>query len=206
MNKTTQHQRRLFQKGSILIWSVMLGFVLTSVFFFFGMRQRANVAVQRDTVEILNTRSYLKSYADYLQKNAETIGELDSEFDGIQALLTKQVDEIEGIADAGVLINYSFNDTISIEWNKCSDGFKGDLLVGENIYPHDNSKECGNADGGFDDTISSIPVSGLFSISTANAPFHYRITGTGLLDNKWHLELSTTLDYGKKIRTKRLFE
>lgn len=197
MIKKTKHNR-----GSILIWSVLLGFVLTSVFFFFGMRQRATITEQRETATILNARAYLTSYADYLEKNSD---ELDMTFDdNIQVSLTRTVNEIEGVADLDSEVEYEFEGDIFVEWNKCSDNLKADLKVNDILYSH-TDEEYSITDEGYDDVIGPITVSSPFTIKTLNAPFHYRITGTGLVDNKWHLELITELEYGKKIEVKRTF-
>ncbi len=199
------------RRGSILIWSVLLGFLLTSVFFFFSMRQRATITVQRDTVAILNARAYLESYADYIELLDEA--ELNSlissgaDFDDdIIGTVTNVVDKIDGIADTGVPVQYTFtNKEIYIEWNKCSENIEGDLRVNNAIYRHDADSVCGIADEGYDDVIGPITVTNP-TIETLNAPFYYRITGTDLTDSKWHLELSTELHFGKKITVKRTFQ
>lgn len=204
MKKIINHNSVHNRKGSILIWSLLLGFVLTSVFFFFGMRQRTAIAEQRDTAAILNARAYLESYADYLEKHPD---ELDEIFDDIQVSLTQQVNEIEDIADTDAPVIYYFASNIFVEWNKCSDNLKGDLLLNSVLYEHDDSpgEECDVAEEGYDDVIGPISVSDPFTIETLNAPFYFRITGTGLKDNKWHLDLSKELEYGKKVTVKRTF-
>jgi len=190
-------------KGSILIWSVLLGFVLTSVFFFFGMRQRANIAIQRDTALILNSKMYLESYADYLEANAQ---ETAINFDGIKGGVTKIVNKIEGIADIGVATNYQFGASkqIFVEWNKCSDNLGGGLMVNGAVYTHDGTPDCDQAETEYDDVIGPITVTDPI-IETANAPFYFRITGTDLTDNEWHLELERDLGYGKKTSISRTF-
>jgi len=195
------HDRK--PKGSILIWSVLLGFVLTSVFLFFGTRQRRNVAIQRETAEILNQRAYLESYADYLQANPT---EINTTFDNINVELTQYVPQIQGVADADAPVNYNFSDTVFIEWNRCSDPFRGDLRVNGALYQHDSGSVCGAVDPGFDDVASSLTVSAPFTIETANIPFEYKITGSNLVDNQWHLDLKTELDYGKTVTVARQFE
>ncbi|MEE9572196.1 MAG: hypothetical protein V3W20_04040 [Candidatus Neomarinimicrobiota bacterium] len=186
----------------------MLGFVLTSVFFFFGIRQRATIEVQRDTAEILNVRSYLKSYADYLEKNSISLVEKNTPFDDIEVSLTKIVNEIEEFVDNGQTIRYEFgeNRIINIEWNKCTDELRGDLFLGT-TYTHDTSTADCNASSveEYDDAQVNLTVNS-FDIKTANAPFQYKITGENLVDNKWHLVLSKDLDYGKIVTVKRVFK
>ncbi len=205
MRKTFKNQRLRRCKGSVLIWTLMLGFVLTSVFFFFGMRQRMNVEVQRDTAEILNTRAYLKSFADYLESNNTDwdSGPDDiNAFDGITGYMTQNVDEIPGFVDTGIVDTYNFSDEIFIEWNKCEDGLYGDLILNDVPY-HSDKISCTD---GYADVAGPFDISGSLEIKTLNAPFQYRITGPNLVDNKWHLEISTKLTYGKKIKVERVFE
>lgn len=215
------HHRLTKPKGSILLWSVMLGFVLTSVFFFFGMRQRMNTEVQRDTAEILNARAYLESYADYLQNTDEEWDsgpEAKNAFDDITGSLTQTVNEIEGSVDTSEFgiaptdskNTYQFNGDIFIEWNKCENNenlMPGDLIVhdatGDVIYEKID-RNC--VEGRDYNDVVSITIQRPFTIKTLNAPFQYRITGQNLTDNKWHLELTTQLSYGKKIKVKRVFE
>jgi len=203
--------------GSLLIWSVLLGFLLTSVFFFFSVRQRASIAIQQDTAQILNTRQYLESYADYIQNLPQAkLEELKSSvngisYDDITGTVTNEVNEIIGVADVGVdPMTYEFSGDIFIEWNKCSNNLKGSLFVKDVLYEHDVSVlECLPSASGYDDLIGPITVSNPFTISTLNAPFSYHITpkdaSAKLIDNKWQLGIKTDLDYGKKIEVKRIF-
>lgn len=198
------------RNGSILIWSVMLGFVLTSVFFFFGMRQRASIGVQRDTVEILNTKAYIESLADYWEANVASIPSdpYDITVDDIRFEATQKTDEIEGAVDAFAdpPLEYQYDGEIYVEWNKCSDELKGDLEINDAPYPHDDADECDLLDDGYDDIIGPITVNPSFTIETSNVPFSFNITGNDLVDNKWYFELSTELDYGKKITIKKEFD
>ena len=199
--------------GSILIWSVLLGFLLTSVFFFFSVRQRAAITTQRDTAEIMNARTYLESYADYAEKlDADALNGLKAsgiDFDGVHGTVTNESDDITGIADAGATIEYKFSGEIFIEWNKCSDNFKGSLILNNILYEHDGSAECATNNSGYDDIIGPIPVADPFEIKTLNAPFHYRITArdslTKLIDNKWRLNIKMDLSYDKKAEIERVF-
>jgi len=206
--------------GSILIWSVLLGFALTSVFFFYSIRQREAIATQRDTAEILDARSYLESYADYVQKlpsdDLDNLKKDGINFDNILGTVTNEVDKITGTADIGVLVSYKFSGEIFIEWNKkviCPDGLypidqHGDLIVNDILYKHDPTKEC-QVEQEYDDVIGPIAVTDQFEIKTLNVPFYYEITAKDaskkLIDNKWTLDIKTTLDYGKQIEVKRSF-
>lgn len=195
----------------------MLGFVLTSVFFFFGLRQRANIMVQRDTIAILNARNYLESYADYLEAHPS---EINTSFDiDIEVNLTQEVDEIEGMVDLGQEISYEFDGSIYVEWNNCADSLKGNLLVDHDSNPSTDDI-IGEAIGGtcdpsipdsttFDDVAGPITVNNPFIIKTQTIPFHYRIVpedqSTTLMDNEWHLKLTKDLDYGRTVKVERTF-
>lgn len=214
-NRTT-HWVPNGKRGSILIWTTMLGLLLTSVFFMFSMRQRLMLSAQRDTVAIQNTKMFLESYADYLEKNPKeiwidrienghTIFYPKSTVDGIATRLTQNVDSIEDMVDAGEEKSYAFDGAIFVEWNKCdaTQGQKGNLLVNDVIYPH-----AGSNCTGFYDMIGPISVSTGFKIRTLNEPFDFKIRGaegTQALDNLWHLELSKDLGYGKKITINKTF-
>ncbi len=170
------------------------------------MRQRANVRVQRDTSEILNARMYIESLADYYESQKDSLNETDTTFDEIAVVITKKVDRIEGTADLGAsgAVTYEFGGSIFVEWNKCSNNLKGDLVVNNVIYPHDEVQEC-NAGEGYDDVIGPITVPDPFTIETLSAPFYFKIAGNNLKDNKWHLELNADIGYGREIKTKRVF-
>ncbi|MBN2095770.1 hypothetical protein JW752_00010 [Candidatus Peregrinibacteria bacterium] len=190
-------------KGSILIWCVMLGFLLTSVFFFFAFGQRKNIEEQRKTVDILNARMYLESLADYFQKYP---GEKNTTYDNVRTVLTQNVQSIEGVADVGIegAAEYQFSGPIFVEWNRCASNLKGDLVVNGVVYKHDAGDEC-DITGEYDDVAGPISVTSPFKIETLNRPFFFRINGDNLKDNEWHLTLTTDIGYGKEIRVERTF-
>jgi hypothetical protein len=203
---------RAFKKkgGSIMIWTVMLGLLLTSVFFFFSMRQRMMLSVQRDTAAMQNAKLFLESYADYLEKLCKGGGcasdpkTVDS--DGTKGSVTQKVDSIENLVDfgQGQEQDYIFGGSIYVSWNRCSDAMKGDLLVNEVLYKHQAPTTCKD----YDDLIGPINVTSPFTIRTQSAPLYFKIkaaAGTQLIDNQWHLELSKDLDYGNKVTIQRTF-
>ncbi len=199
------------RNGSILIWSVMLGFILTSVFFFFSMRQRSTVTAQRDTAEILNARNFLESFADYLEKHPS---ELSAAYDtnlkqtpdgSIQVSLSKLTAKIEDEVDFGAENVYKFADDILIEWNECNNS-RGDLLLNGVLYELYNPVTTCDS---YYDVIGPITVTDPFRIKTLNQPFKYRITsntGQMLTDNKWQLYLKMDLDYGRVVEVSRTFK
>ena len=192
-------------KGTILIWTVLLGVMLTSVFFFLAMRLSGLGLSQRETMEYQNQKAYLESYVAYLMENPS---EPDTTFDNIEVELTQNVSEITGVLDSQGEVEYGFSGTIIIDWNLCSDNNKGDMEVQGVIHVHDSASECSSSSAGHDDQESGVNVPDPFSIKAPNAPFHYKITpglGTQLKDNKWHLEASMDLGYGKKIKIEKVF-
>ncbi len=194
--------------GSIMIWTVMLGLLLTSVFFFFSMRQRMMINIQRDTATTQNAKLLLESYADYFEKTPK---EVSSSAEGLSIKLTQKVSSIENIVDFGVgkqqAYDFIGSGSVYVEWNRCSDSLKGDLLFNDVLYKHQTSSECA-ANEEYDDVVGPISVASPYTIKTLNAPFYFRIkpvAETQLIDNQWHLDLSEDLDYGKKIPIKRTF-
>jgi hypothetical protein len=197
-----------------MIWTVMLGLLLTSVFFFFSMRQRTMIAVQRDTAAQQSAKMLLDSYADYLQMHPVEIGTNRekfygvSTFDDILTRLTQRVDSIENLVDSGLGQEQTYNlpspGSIYVEWNRCSDGLKGDLRINGILYKHTAPATCKE----YDDVVGPLSVSGDFTIETLNAPFFFRIkgaAGTTAYDNQWHMELIKDLGYGKEISIRRTF-
>jgi hypothetical protein len=197
------HNRR----GTILIWTVLLGVMLTSVFFFMAIRLSGMGTLQRETIQHQNQKAYLKSYVAYLMENPS---EIDGKFDNIKIKLTQNVDEITGVLDSGKSVTYPFSGTINIDWNLCADNQKGDLNVQGTDYTHDSSagQECAPIGDEYDDSRSGINVPPDFTITAPNAPFHYRIKSADsvqLKDNKWHLTASINLGYMKKIEMEKTF-
>jgi hypothetical protein len=192
-------------RGSIMIWTVMLGLLLTSVFFFFSMRQRAMLNVQRDTTTIQNAKLFLESYADYFEAHPSSSPTF---IDSVTGSMTKNVDAIENAVDFGNEQEYAFTGAISfyVEWNRCSEA-KGDLLINEILYKsadHSTASPCKE----YGNSVGPISATTSLKIETLNTPFFFRIkpaSGSQLVDNRWHLELTKDLDYGKKITVKRTF-
>jgi len=217
LNNLHNNLRHDVNRGSIMIWTIMLGLLLTSVFFFFSMRQRMMLSVQRDTTAMQDAKLLLESYADYLEKLCTTGGCLTDPktvaSDGIAGSVTQKVDSIESAVDFGETQEFAFSGSISIyvEWNKCIKAGEadsaGDLRVNDVLYPHQTATICGASEE-YDDLIGPISVPNPLEIKTQNTPFYFRVksaTGAELVDNQWHLELSKDLDYGKKVTIRRTF-
>lgn len=192
--------------GSIMIWSVLLGFLLTSVFFFFGVRQRLNTEVQQDTTEILNTRAYMETYANYLQNNPTPITQ--KTYDGIDVKLIKKQETVAGNLDFKEQVTYNFIGDIFIRWNRCGENQVGFFSIDGKTYLNNGGGCAGNEE--FDDTFGPINIGGNgdFTIINKGGPFDYEITNNsgGLIEgDEWHLSLTKTLSNNQIIKIQRTF-
>lgn len=205
-----------YPKGSILIWTLLLGLSLATTFFFFSQRLNINTAQQRQLMSHQAQTTFLKSYADHLESLSLTELENlkgDINFEGVTGTLTNDTLAIEGILDAGETSSeYSFGADVggvNIYWNQCSNNLQTDLIIVEGgmetIYPH---VEDPCPSGGFDDMIT-MQINGPFQLKSTQAPFAYWIESDAeaqtLTDNVWHLNLELVLNSRKKIYVSRIF-
>jgi len=201
--------------GSILIWTTLLGIILTSTFFFFAVRLNSNTAIQRNSIIHQNQKAYLKSYAGYLESIKE--GDIDIlegirddgiSTEGITGIVTNQKTEITGVLDSGETKTYTFNKDVNIEWNLCEKNEKESIKIDISEYSHDDISTCTPVEI-YDDlatiTVSPTPI----ALTSLNAPLHYRITPINptetISDTKWTMDLKVKLGYGKKIEMERTF-
>ena len=182
-----------------MIWTLLLGISLTTVFFFFSQRLNANVAAQRETIEHVKAEGFINSYADYVEQLDQATVELKEGgvgFYGIEGTLTNDFQSIGGYLDAGEeSLEYEFTDEVNIEWNLCSDNKKADLTVedgADTTYAHPGGPSCSSSSPGYDDGVV-VMVNNPFKIKATGGPFYYRITSTSLgallQDNVWHLDI-----------------
>ncbi|MBU0577366.1 hypothetical protein KJ742_05275 [Patescibacteria group bacterium] len=196
--------------GSILIWSLMLGALLLTATFFFVLRLNSLSGVQIDTMNYQNQKAYLESYVEYI-KSLDPLdlvaGPVHFDDNTIVGTVTNQVEAIEGVLDSGDSVDYTFAAVnVDIEWNLCSDGEDSDLAISPDPGPPATGS-CGD----YDSFVSS-PGAGLITLTSLNAPLHYRITNPDPLDNgglvtdkQWHINLFINLGYGKKIEVEEAF-
>jgi hypothetical protein len=202
MNKQIKTSLRHNRDGTILIWTVLLGVMLTSVFFFMATRLSGMGAEQRQTIQYQNQKAYLDSYVAYLMAHPS---EIDGKVDGINIKLTQNVTEITGILDSGKTSDpYPFAGTITVDWNLCGEDYDADITINGITYPG-TVGSCGDGEE-YDDSQTGINVPPDFTITAPNAPFYYRITSSNpMKDNKWHLTAGIDLGYGKKIEVEKVF-
>jgi hypothetical protein len=210
-----------FPKGSIMIWTLLMGISLAVVFFFFSQRLGAGLASQRATMEYQNARLLMESYADYLEhlplatlETIKTTPTTSINFNGITGTLTNDVSEITGVVDAGATSPlYHFADTVAIQWNFCSQNFKTDMILVnggvETPQLHHAPPSCPPSSANYDDIVASVAVSDPFSLKSSGAPFYYRITSTTsdklVTGDKWQLDLEMPLGFRKKVSVSRTF-
>lgn len=204
-------------RGSIMIWTLVMGIALTSVFFFFAQRLGATIANQRSTMEYLNAQAFAESYADYLEHlplaSLQTLkGTLD--FNGLTGTLTNELPEITGALDTGQQVTFSFADTVKIKWNLCVKNLQADLTVvnGGTIttYPHHTTgPSCNPLSPGYDDTIEPVILTNPFTLKSLSTPLSYSIVSTTtdqpLLSNEWKLEVEMPVSFGRRVVVKRVF-
>ena len=215
------HSRR----GSILIWTVLLGFMLTSIVFFFSVRLRDNSGLERDTMFYKNQKTYLESYVNYLESLDDT--ELDGlkgtlDFDGIKGILDNEFFEVEGFLDSGDSVTYEFvsapalaaTTSITIEWNLCSENHNGNLVLthadGTGIHYSGSSTTCDEEyKNKINSNINTSDTNKSFTIQALDSPFYYKINSTDgttkIIDKKWHITAYIDGGYGKKIKIEEVF-
>lgn len=203
------------KKGSIMIWTILLGFTLTTVFFFFAVRQRLNVEIQRETAHIQATRTFVNDLMDYLRDQAEKKEEVSLAGEGwpeLKASVSQNSLAIYGFADYKKSETFAFSDEIFIEWNHCDDkGLidPGDLFIAQNTYPNIGSNGKCAQGGEFDNRAGPFLVPNNFELKTLNYPFRYRITSkdnSGLKDKRWYISVEQGLDRGRFIRENEVLQ
>ncbi|MBU0705632.1 hypothetical protein KJ657_04050 [Patescibacteria group bacterium] len=205
-------------RGSILIWTLLLGLSLATVFFFFSQRLNAGAASQRETIEYQNARLFLESYVAYLQSlgTADLItlrdadgGEID--FEGITGTLTNEAEKITGVVDAGGNVSFSAqipnpdNDNIKVEWDLCPQDATELLSINPVPAALIVSGGCGEL-APYENASQTTHTS--FSLTATAGPTNYRLTaieGAILYDNKWQLDLELSLGFRKKLTTSLTF-
>ena len=202
------------KSGSILIWSLLLGLSLASVFFFFSQRLNQNSAAQRETIKYQNAVGLLESYADYLQTllpsdlvDMRNVGSID--FEGITGFVTNFTMVITGSLDVGdtahIEASIPGGDKVKIEWNLCDNNEEGIPIT---ITPAPTSPpiegNCTFPDIDYDAVSDTTDES--FSLYAPYAPVSYRVSPYDvekLYSNKWTMNLSMIIGSRKKVTVTR---
>lgn len=211
-----QHQK---PKGSILIWTVLLGVSLSAVFFFFAQRLNFNAAVQRKSIAHQNTMQFIESYADYLaslsQAELQTLV-TEPNFQDQLNIINQNLNGASIVGNLNIVTNeingkIPPNDSVVheihggdalIEWNLCNLEDGRPLLVTPNI----DSEEfdlCGSEIYENRGVLSDVFI----EIYTEEAPVSYRITPleetTMIIDDQWTLDLQIEFSPKKRVRVRR---
>lgn len=197
--------------GSILVWTVALGMIMTSVFLFMAIRLSKTNGLKRETLDFLQQKAYAQSYVGYLKQleTQELEGVRDSEsgidYDGITGVLTNEVEEIKGYLDHGQSITLPIDGGRIIEWNECVQGIlkeQGELVSSPDFSSH-------FVDGCSDDPPDSYDQTGIvhgndtFTLTSIGEPTHYRITSNGsFFSDQWNLNVEVKLEGGRVLRLK----
>lgn len=190
------------KRGSILIWTLLLGLSLASVFFFFAQRLNQNAAAQRETIQYQNAKRLLDSYGDYLGELSEgglillrdaNAGAI--EFAGMTGTLANQSDELFGTLDSDESVIYEVSGgAAKVEWNYCDGTVTGedfDMTV-SNSLP---SAEQGCTTFDFKDVTQTNNDTD-FELTAGLIPVTYRVTPTGsavVSGPTWQLSLNMSL-------------
>jgi len=208
-------------RGSILIFVVLIIAVLAGVLTGVMSEQRLNLMEDNKTREYNDKTKYIEKFTSYLEdvSLARTDNVDEQMYGDIIYTLTRQVEAIEEFLLSGKISDpYDFSDTtnVTVEWNKCSSlGQKSGISISDNtdnyIYPA-TGNGCGNGDD-FNDSIV-LPNDDLTDISilafgSVSAPISYRLApNSGLIsDNKWHLNAYIPIgDEGEVIQIIKTFK
>lgn len=194
-------------RGSILIWTVLLGISLTTVFFFFSQRLNLNAAVQRKSLEQQNAQVFLESYADYLasltfENLKASAGEID--YNGIKGSLTNAATQVKGALDANQTLTHQIGGgPVRVEWGLCINNEAGRVLE---VEPIEESLPA-NCAGGYDQWAETKPSNSV-TLTAGAAPVSYKITpiGTAVLYKKeWVMDLEMVINPKKTLSVERIF-
>ncbi len=194
-------------KGSILIWTVLLGISLTTAFFFFSQRLNLSTALQRNVLEEQNAQLFLESYADYLESLTfeqlkMAAGELN--YEGITGTLTNSLPQTKGVLDSNQTLVYNVaSGKARIEWALCSNGEAGRLLE---LEPMDSTgtTDCNAAYERWAESKDATP----FSLKAGVIPVSYKIIPLGsaiLYDKTWKMDLKLAFSPKKTLSVQRNF-
>ncbi len=203
------------RRGSIMIWTLLLGITLTTVFFFFSQRLNFSAVQQRKTIEYQNAKMFLDSYADYLETldsgELKTIRDTGAiSFEGITGTVTNAVNAITGVLDEGDTVKYvislpELTDKITVSWNLCANDEAGRVFLSDD-FDNPITTECNVPGVTYEGTAELTKTP--FELSAPMAPVSYKILPLGkavLYDNYWTADLEISIGLRKKVKVERIF-
>lgn len=195
-------------KGSLLIWTVLLGILMTTAFFFLAQRLNLNASVQSKIAQEQAAELFLNSYADYLQNLPfEDLilqaGEIN--YEGIVGNLSNSIPQIKGGLDSNQSISYTVAEgKAKVEWGLCANNEAGLALTVEPVNKVEETN-CSTTYSQFAETQPSTT----FTLTAGDIPVSYRITPLDqahLYGPEWKLSLELKMDSNKTISLERQFK
>lgn len=197
------------KKGSILIWTVLLGMVLTTVFFYFSTRLQGTSSVSRNAMEYQAGEAYLDSYLNYLQTlDFAELTTISSPiiFDNMTITLDNEVAEITGVIDFEEIREFELDEShaIEIEWNICPLDTENGFITTSPTPISTPIIDCSTSD--YNNKHVIAPLIGPLTVTNKNSPTSFRIrsqnhaSGEKIDSNTWSITGKMNLGYGRKIQ------
>lgn len=194
-------------RGSILIWTVLLGLMLTTLFFFVAQRLNFNGALQEKVLEDQEAELFLASFADYIESLSPQdlkpmLGEIN--YQGITGSLSYSSGPQKGILDAQEM-NVILMDEgeVKVEWASCTQGEAGRSLEVEPVAAL-KQENCKN---GYEYSAQTS-LSSQLTLKAGPAPVSYKLTpleGNLIYGGLWELRLELKSPTKKMIKLERQF-
>ena len=196
------------KKGSILIWTVLLGMVLTTVFFYFSTRLQGTSSVSRNAMEYQAGEAYLDSYLNYLQTlDFAELTTISSPiiFDNMTITLDNEVAEITGVIDFEETKTFEGTTGLNllVEWNMCGESENGFITTSPTPISTPII-DCSTSD--YNNKHVIAPLIGPLTVTNKNSPTSFRIrsqnhaSGEKIDSNTWSITGKMNLGYGRKIQ------
>ncbi len=175
----------------------MLGLMMTTVFFYAAIRFGNLSEKQEETIEYQSQKAFFDSYMDYLKTHSSEISNEMRE--GINITLTQTTDEITGVVESQDNVTYEdiVTGDVKVEYNFCGESANIETTPNYTVGPA--TQPCTSFDYGNYVLVTLLADEDLV-LTSLDAPFHYRITGTDLKDTKWHLDAEMRFGFGKRLR------
>ena len=199
-------------RGSILIWTLLMGISLATVFFYFSQRLNSNMAAQRETIEYQNARLYFESYVAYIlsldHATLETMrGDIDFDNGEITGTLTNAAETLTGVLDSGDSVQFSaafggLGDRVKVQWDACPGIDLVELITIDGSEPVFVTGGCDAL--GYENTADTTLTS--FTLSAPGAPTSYQLTAITypsavLYGPEWTLQLEQSIGFRRKLVT-----
>ena len=197
----------------------MLGLLMTTTLFYAVIRFGNISEKQEETIEYQTQKAFFDSYMDYLRENpTDMSGDYEGIEDGVSNIsitLTQTIGEITGAVESDNSITYTDisgdttgNIEVKIEYNLCENNTQTEFANVEITPPFNGtpaSQPCASFDY-YNHVLVTLAEDNDLILTSLDAPFHYKITGTDLKDTKWHLDADMRFGFGKRLRVSEVFK